>query len=226
MINPSSSILSLIGDVGKTLNSDGQILKWDDQSGCGNDAVALAQNLPYINASAKINGKDAPRFGGAGMKVPVSSSDEYSFFFLINSMQPPNEDARIFMGSNNAPGARWAFGCGKNTVQGAGWGGAGNVNLGNASYVPVNAPVLITYIKKPEEWSLFSNGVFVRGGIADDSKPTYPDVHDWVLGDELNNGQMTYYFQGLIGQILICEEALKNGARKKVEREIMAYWGL
>lgn len=107
-----------------------------------------------------------------------------------------------------------------------GWmgGPSGFVNFGDASYVSTNVPILVSYIKKSSTWDIFANGSFVRS-VSDSSSPTYPDAHDWVLGDELNSSPV-YYFQGLIAQVFVCEEALKNGQRKKVEKEIMAYWGL
>lgn len=219
---PNSSILSLVSDIG-VLVSDGRVTQWLDQSGCGNDAIGVdeSSNPPVVPNG--LNGKQTIKYGGL-FKVNITASDEYSFFCLVKSVDPKNADT-IFLGSNNAPGVRWALGVGSSNVEGAGWAGSdGSAVLGDSSYIPPASWKLITYVKTKTQWSIFCNGIFVRS-VNDISKPSYPSDYDWCLGREtLISGD--YYFAGEIAQILVCEEALKNGQRKKVEREIMTYWGI
>jgi len=217
-----SAICSLISDVGVTLNSDNHVERWADQSGSGNDAIKPNQLGPDY-APDLLNGKKVLRLGSP-LSVPLTSSPEYSFFALINPSL--KNEGNIFFGSDGAPGtARWAFGVGSASDYGAGWGGNGsNANLGSSDHIIINQWQLLSYIRKASGWDLYRNSQFIRT-VSDGSYMTYQGSHEWCIGRE-SKGTDTYQFSGQIAQLLILEEAVKNGQRKKIERSIMNYWGL
>lgn len=215
-----SAICSLIGDQG-LVTSGGGLDVWQDQSGCGCDATPLAGQC--VIAPNFLNGKSVIQLGPC-FKLPVLQSKEYSFFAVIRPGNVENPYG-AFLGANSAPGARWGLADGRDGTAGAGWGGdQGNINLGNTDYINPNEWKLITYIKSETEWVISCNSQFVRS-VNDVSYPTYSGSHDWCLGKEVIVSDSNV-FQGHIAELLICEEAFKNGQRKKVEKEIMSYWGL
>jgi hypothetical protein len=215
-----SAICSLIGNLGTTLNGNIQLASWADQSGSGNDAVQFEEQSAYVDPEP-LNGKAVIRFGGA-MSLPLTSSPEYTVFALLN-VHPKYTSA--FLGTDGAqPNVRWALAVGSDPSEGFGWGGNGNVGLGHSDAVPANEWKLLTYVRKVGSWDIYCNSVFIRT-VTDVTALTYLGSHAWCLGRE-SKGTGMYNFSGKIAELLILEEAAKNGQRKKIEKEILTYWGL
>jgi hypothetical protein len=217
-----SAILSLISDVGITV-TDIIVSKWADQSGSGNDAVAFVQNSGPVVPTQTLNNRQILQIQGP-LKVPLTSSSAYTVFAVVQPLIAKTE-GDVFLGSNNSTGSSMALAVGSAPGYGAGWTGpARNINLGSSDFIPVGAFKLLSYVKKTSGIDIYCNGQFVRF-IADTSVFNYAGDHNWVIGRECE-GTDGYYFQGLIAELLILEEALPNGRLKKVEKEIMSYWGL
>jgi hypothetical protein len=216
-----ATILSLQSDVGVIL-TDIQVSKWTDQSGCGNDAVSFVENSGPIVVNDGLNNKPVLQFQGP-LKVPLTSSPGYTVFALVCPISAKTE-GDVFFSNGNAQGTRWALGTGQASDYGAGWGGAGDKNLGNSDFIAVGTFKLLTYVKNSLGWAIYCNGEFIRF-ISDASILSYFGDHFWVIGRESIGGD-SYYFQGRMAALRVLEEALNNGQRKKIEKEIMAYWGL
>jgi hypothetical protein len=220
--NYPSCILSLIGDIGVTV-TDIIVSKWADQSGSGNDAVAFVENSGPIIPSQTLNNRQILQIQGP-LKVPLTSSPEYTFFSAV-MLRSAKTEGDVFLGSNNSTGSSLALACGSAADYGAGWTGpTRNINLGNSDFISVGPFKLLSYVKKPSGIEIYCNGQFIRF-VADTSVFNYYGDHNWVIGRECE-GTDSYYFQGSMAELMICEDALNNGQRKKIEREIMAYWGL
>ncbi len=219
----SSAICSLISDVGVT-QTETVVDAWADQSGSGNNAVSFIPNSKpnAYTDQGLLNGKVTLKFGGP-LRLPLTSSPEYTFFAVVSPFNAKTE-GDVFLGSNGiAPGA--ALAVGSAPVYGAGWAGpARNINLGDSDFIAVGEFKLVTYVKSSTGWSIYCNGDFVRF-VADTSVINYSGNHNWTIGRECE-AVADYYFQGNMAELLILEEALPNGRRKKVEREILEYWGL
>ncbi len=217
-----SALTSLIADQG-VIDNQGSVQTWTDQSGSGNDAVGFSivngASQPVILPNG-LGGKQVLDFNGAVMSFTLPASEEYSFFFVI-APRTLKQAYEIFCGSSDAPGARWAFGCGGDSGEGLGWG---SNDLGNSNFIPVSTFKLVSFIKSDYKWSIYCNGDLIRE-VSDSSYPNYSGLHTWCLGRELTNAP-DYYFDGKIAEILILEDAVKQGQRKKIEKQIMEYWSI
>jgi hypothetical protein len=226
---PQGMILWLANDAG-VMTTGTAVSLWQDQSGCGNDAVQAAPaNQPAVVAGN--NGQKALRFDGKASfltipSLPISGITGMSVFLVsANTQNKPNAGYGLYGFLNWTETLGWGasfFG----TYQTSSHFRFGTTQSGNE--IAYQMPLNLGSSFGLSEW--MHNGTTDSMWFNSQSVASYPGKLQTLMGSgssvTLGRGDQNSYYPGEASEIIIYNRALTTAERQLVEQYLTAKYHL